>query len=310
MTGAAGFVGSALITRLAASGAHTLRAVIRRESSAIPTSIDRYVQDVGPASNWLPALSAVETVVHLAARVHVMHDALSDPLSEYRRVNTDGTLRLARQAAAVGVRRFVFLSSLKVNGESGLFRESDALAPADAYGRSKQEAEAGLHQIAAETAMDVVVIRPPLVYGPGVRANFGALIRAVSLGIPLPLGAVQNRRSLVALDNLVDMIVTCIAHPAAATETFFVSDGEDLSTPQLVMRLAQAMGRPARLVPVPPVLLSMAATLFGKRDVAQRLLGSLQVDISKVRRLLGWKPPVSVDEGLTRTVTPLLRDRR
>jgi UDP-glucose 4-epimerase len=305
VTGAAGFVGTALISRLVASGKHSLRAVVRNESSATPANIERYVGDVAPHSDWLPAVSGVDVVVHLAARVHVMRDAASDPLAEYRRVNTEGTLRLARQAAAADVRRFLFLSSVKVNGEAGAFSESDPPAPADPYGVSKREAEEGLNQLASETGMDVVVIRSPLAYGPGVQANFRALIRAVALGIPLPLGSVENRRSLVALDNLVDLIVTCIDHPAAANETFFVSDGEDLSTPELIRRLAHALGRPVRLFPVPPTLLRIAAAVLGKRDAAQRLLGSLQVDISKARRLLGWTPPMSVDEGLTRTVAEL-----
>jgi len=250
----------------------------------------------------MPVVSNVDVVVHLAARVHVMRDAARDPITEYRRVNTEGTLNLARQAATAGAQRFVFLSSVKVNGETGSFRESDVPAPSDAYGLSKYEAEQGLKEIAAETGMAVVIIRSPLVYGPDVQANFRALMRGLALGIPLPLAAVDNRRSLVGLDNLVDLIVTCIEHPAAANETFFVSDGEDLSTPQLISRLARAMGRPARLIPLPPTLLTTGAMLLGKRDVAQRLLGSLQVDISKARRLLGWSPPVSLDEGLTRTV--------
>jgi UDP-glucose 4-epimerase len=231
-----------------------------------------------------------------------MRDAAADPLAEFRRVNTQGTLNLARQAAAAGTRRFIFLSSVKVNGEAGSFTESDPAAPADPYGVSKHEAEQGLRAISAGSAMDVVIIRPPLVYGPGVQANFRTLIRGIALGIPLPLARVENRRSLVGLDNLVDMIVTCIDHPAAANETFLVSDGEDLSTPELIRRLARAMGKPAHLIPVPTVLLTTGARLLGKRAVAQRLLGSLRVDISKARRLLGWSPPLSVDEELERTV--------
>ncbi len=235
----------------------------------------------------------------------MMHDDAADPLAEFRRVNCEGTVNLARQAASAGVGRFIFLSSIKVNGEAGAFTESDPPNPSDAYGTSKSEAETGLRAIAAESGMDVVIIRSPLVYGPGVQANFRALMRAVARGIPLPLGAVDNRRRLVALDNLVDLLVSCTQHRAAANEWFFVSDGEDLSTTQLIRRLARAMNRPARLIPVPAPLLMMGATLLGKRDVAQRLLGSLQVDISKARRLLGWTPPVSVDEALRRTVAAL-----
>ena len=249
-------------------------------------------------------MSGVTAVVHLAARVHVMRDTAADPLSEFRRVNVDGTLNLARAAAAAGVKRFVYLSSLKVNGESGTFAADDPPAPQDAYGISKHEAEAGLRMIAAHGTLEVVIIRPPLVYGPGVRANFAALVRAIARGIPLPLGAVRNLRSLVGIDNLVDFILTCIGHPAATNETFLVSDGEDLSTTDLARRLARAMGRRARLIPVPAAALMLMATAIGRRDVAERLLGSLQVDISKSRRRLAWNPPISVDEGLRRTVTP------
>lgn len=254
---------------------------------------------------WQAALSGIDAVVHLAARVHVMRESASDPLAEFRRVNVAASLKLARQAATAGVRRFVYLSSVKVNGESGTYTESHPPAPEDAYGVSKHEAEVGLRRIADETGLEVVIIRPPLVYGPGVRANFRALMRAVARGIPLPLGAIDNRRSLVASDNLADFILACLDQPAARNETFLVSDGEDLSTTDLIRRLARVMGRPARLLPVPASLLMAAATLAGQRDVARRLLGSLQVDISKARRLLNWAPRISVDEGLRRAVAAL-----
>jgi nucleoside-diphosphate-sugar epimerase len=227
-------------------------------------------------------------------------------LGEFRRVNVDSTLNLARQAAAVGVRRFVFVSSVKVNGEATLpgqaFTERDAPAPQDPYGQSKDEAEIGLRELAADTGMEVVIIRPTLVYGLGVKANFAALMRAVQRGWPLPLGAVHNQRSLVALDNLVDLIVTCLDHPAAANQTFLVSDGQDLSTTELVRGMAQAAGVPARLLPVPVWALQAGASLLGKGDAVQRLCGNLQVDISKARSLLGWVPPVSVEEGLRRAM--------
>ncbi len=267
---------------------------------------------------WQQALAGVETIVHLAARVHVMRDAAADPLTEFRWVNVRGTLNLARQAAAAGVRRFVFLSSVKVNGEGTLtpdsslgergrvYKESDPPAPQDAYGISKHEAELGLREIAAETGMGVVIIRSPLVYGPEVKANFQALMRAVAQGIPLPLGAIHNRRSLVALDNLVDFIRICIEHPAAVNETFLVSDGEDLSTTELIRRLARAMGRPARLIPVPTTVLIAGATLLGKRKMVARLCGSLQVDISKARARLNWSPPVTVDDALRVTARHFL----
>lgn len=261
---------------------------------------------------WSELLLGVDTVIHTAARVHVMTDRASDPLDAFRLVNVKGTLRLARQAASLGVRRFVFISSVKVNGEESgpgnAFTFSDGPLPQDAYGISKAEAEAGLKAISVETGMESVIIRPPLVYGPGVKGNFAAMMRAVARGLPLPFGAVtDNRRSLVGLDNLVDLIVTCIDHPAAANQTFMVSDGEDLSTADLLRRLGAAMEKPARLLNIPPALLGAAAAMIGKRAVAQRLLGNLQVDISHTCRTLGWKPPVSVDEGLRRAVQGVIR---
>jgi UDP-glucose 4-epimerase len=245
-------------------------------------------------TDWQDVLTGCEVVVHLAARVHVMQEATANPLEEFRRVNVQGTLNLARQAAAAGVRRFVFVSSIKV------------------YGVSKMEAEQGLREIARQTGMEVVIIRPPLVYGPGVKANFAAMMRWLRRGVPLPLGAIHNQRSLVALDNLVDLLVTCLTHPAAANQTFLVSDGEDVSTTELLRRMGQALGRPARLLPVPTSWLKLAAAMVGKvqgarfmPDVVQRLCGSLQVDIEKTRRLLGWTPPVSLDEGLKKAAEGL-----
>lgn len=249
----------------------------------------------------------VDLVVHLAARVHVMNDKSSDPLAEFRCVNVEGTAALARQAAVAGVRRFVFLSSVKVNGEftkpGHPFTADDVPAPEDLYGVPKYEAEQLLRQIAAETGMEVVIIRPPLVYGPGVKANFESMMRWLARGLPLPLAAVtENRRSLVALDNLVDLIVTCLNHPAAANQTFLVSDGEDLSTAQLLKRMGAAIRQPARLFYLPPTLLKLGATVLKRPGIYQRLCGSLQLDIAKTIQLLGWTPPVSVDEGLRRAV--------
>lgn len=234
-----------------------------------------------------------------------MNDKSSDPLSEFRRVNVDGTATLARQAAAAGVHRFVFLSSVKVNGEltelGHPFSANDIPAPQDPYGVSKHEAEQVLRQIAADTGMEVVIIRPPLVYGSGVKANFESMMRWIARGLPLPLAAVtENRRSFVALDNLADLIVTCLSHPAAANRTFMVSDGEDLSTADLLRRMGAVLGHPARLFFVPPVLLKHGAKMINRAGIYQRLCGSLQLDISKTRQLLGWTPPVSVDEGLRR----------
>ncbi len=306
VTGATGFVGVGLVTRLINEVRFLVRGAVRRPSAELPAGVERVLAGaLASDTDRQHALTGVETVVHLAARVHVVRGAAAGRLAELRRVNVVGTLSLARQAAAARVGRFVFLSSVKVNGEMGVYTEADPPAPADAYGISKHEAELGLRQIAAQTGMDVVVIRPPLVYGPGVKANFHALMSAVARGVPLPLGAIHNRRSLVALDTLVDFIITCIDHPAAANETFLVSDGDDLSTTDLIRRLARAMGRPARLIPVPASVLMAGATLLGKRDVAQRLLGSLQVETAKARKLLGWVPPISVDEGLRRAAASL-----
>ena len=306
ITGATGFVGSSVTARLAAYGVETL-ACVHDDLVSMPEGVRVVpVAELNAKTDWRQVLAGVKSVVHLAARVHVMHDTAADPVTAFRAVNVDGTLNLARQAAAAGVKRFVFISSVKVNGESTplgrAFNEIDLPSPQDAYGQSKHEAEQGLHQISADTDMEVVIIRPPLVYGPGVKANFAALMRAVQQGWPLPLGAVHNQRSLVALDNLVDFIVTCITHPQAANQTFLVSDGQDLSTTELVRGMAQAAAVPVRLVPVPVWVLQMGALLLGKGDVVQRLCGNLQVDISKARSLLGWVPPASVEEGLRRTM--------
>ena len=231
-----------------------------------------------------------------------MNDSAKGSLNEFRKVNVEGTLNLARQAADAQAKRFIFISSIKVNGESTdpgkPFTVEDQPNPMDPYGISKWETEVGLHQVAKETGLEVVVIRPPLVYGPGVRANFLRMMRWINSGAPLPLGAIHNKRSLVALDNLVDLIVTCIEHPAAANQTFLAGDGEDLSTTELLQRIGKALGKPARLIPFPASMLTFVASLLGKWDVAHRLCGSLQVDISKARTLLGWEPPVSLDEGL------------
>lgn len=313
VTGATGFVGRAFVSLLVLQGGHIVRVALRREGPPWPDSVERvYVEDLASDNDWSKALSGVRVVVHAAARVHVMQDKSSSPLAEFRRINVEGTLNLARQAAAAGVRRFVFVSSIKVNGEATQlgtpFTADDAPAPLDAYGISKMEAEQGLRELAAQTGMEVVIIRPPLVYGPGVKANFSAMMRWLRRGVPLPLGAIHNQRSLVSLGNLVDLIVTCLTHPAAANQTLLVSDGEDVSTTDLLRRMGQAMGRPVRLIPVPASWLKLAAAMVGKRDVAQRLCGSLQVDIEKTRRLLGWRPPLTLDQGLKRAAEGRVRE--
>jgi nucleoside-diphosphate-sugar epimerase len=308
ITGATGFVGKALVQRLLAYAVlRRLVVAVRIGGQQWPEAVLPIVTgDLKPSTDWSIALEGVAVVVHSAARVHVMQNSEADPLAAFRAVNVAVTLNLARQAAAAGVKRFVFISSVKVNGERTpllrAFTEADAPNPQDAYGQSKHEAEQGLRQIALNTGMEVVIIRPPLVYGPGVKANFAALMRAVQRGWPLPLGAVHNQRSLVALGNLLDLIVTCITHPQAANQTFLVSDGQDLSTTELVRGMAHAAGVPARFLPVPVWALQAGATLLGKGDALQRLCGNLQVDISKSRSLLGWVPPMSVEEGLRRAM--------
>lgn len=305
VTGASGFVGRTLVKRLLADrNSVGVVIAVRRSDVAVPNGVKSIqMGDLLRITEWGTLLQGVSTVVHCAARVHVINDKCSDPLAEFRRVNVEGTANLARQAAAAGVHRFVYLSSIKVNGEftevGHPFTADDAPAPADPYSVSKHEAEQALRRIAAETGMEVVNIRPPLVYGPGVKANFDSMLRWLARGVPLPLAAMtHNRRSLVALDNLVDLIVTCMSHPAAANQTFLVSDGEDLSTANLLRRMGTAMGHPARLFYVPPSMLKLGAQVVNKPGIYQRLCGSLQLDIAKTRQLLGWKPPVSVDEGL------------
>lgn len=303
VTGGTGFVGSSVLATLLQEGIGSVRAAVRHADAVVPFGAEKVVvRDLTADTDWTAALDGITEVVHSAARVHIMDDTAADPLEEFRRVNVQGTLALARQAAAVGVRRFVFVSSIKVNGEmtalGTAFTADDAPAPVDAYGISKMEAEQGLRALEAQTGMEVCIIRPPLIYGPGVRANFAVMMRWLGRGLPLPLGAIHNQRSLVALDNIVDLIITCIRHPGAAGQTFLVSDGQDTSTTELLQRMGRAMGCTARLVPVPASLLKLVAGILGKQDVAQRLCGSLQVDIKKTQRLLEWSPPLTLEQGL------------
>jgi nucleoside-diphosphate-sugar epimerase len=301
VTGATGFVGRALVRRLLADG-RQVRAAVRPGATALPREVETAViGDIGPETDWRTALAGVGAIVHLAARAHVLRDSSPDVHALYRAVNTLGALRLAEAAAAAGVRRFVFLSSARVHGDHSTgapFTESSPLAATDPYGRSKAEAERGLAALAAAGGLDPVILRPPLVYGPGARGNFARLVRLVARGVPLPLGAVRNRRSLVFVGNLVDAIVRSLDHPAAARETFMVSDGEDVSTAELVRRIAQAIGRPARLMPVPVGLLRLGGAVTGHSDDVARLLDDLAVDSSKIRTRLAWRPPYSLDEGL------------
>ncbi len=300
VTGATGFVGQALCAEL------SRREIGYRPVSRVPRPDFIAIWAMDRNTDWSDALAGVDTVMHLAARVHVMNESAADPLAAFRAVNVDATANLARQAAAAGVKRFVFLSSIKVNGEETAagkpFRASDVPHPQDAYGRSKLEAEEALLAISAETGMEVLIIRPPLVYGPGVKANFASLMKWAARPFPWPFGAVRNRRSLVYVGNLVDFMLLCASHPAVGNRVFLVSDDEDLSIGQLIAKLSSATGRKAWMLPVPPALLEGIAALMGRRAAAQRLLGSLQVDIGETRAVTGWSPPYSVEEGLTATV--------
>ncbi len=312
VTGASGFVGAQLCLMLAQRGWHVV-AASRRLCSRRPVSgIDDIALPLSAqAAEWQKALASVRCVVHLAARVHQIGD--DDAAARaYREVNVDGSRFVAEQAVRAGVRRFVFLSSIKVNGEGGCarpYRSDDAPNPFDPYGRSKWDAEVALHEVCARAAMELVIIRPPLVYGPGVRANFKRLMHLASLGLPLPLRGIDNRRSLISVWNLADFIDTCMRHEKAAGETFLISDGEDLSTPELLQKLSRSMGRPSRLFRLPPRALRQLARLAGLGAEMQRLCGSLVVDSTPAREKLNWHPIVSTDEGLARTVAAFRTER-
>lgn len=314
ITGATGFIGRAVVDRAMASRMR-IRALVRRPDSRFPAIVEPVVvSDLSDIANRSDVFRGVKTVVHLAAKVHVRPEQSAHNEPDYVRTNTFATLALARQAAEAGVRRFVYVSSIKVNGEYTLpsqpYTPYDRPNPCGPYALSKWEAEQRLMEVASDTGLEVAIIRPPLVYGPGVGANFLAMMTWLYRRIPLPLAAVSNKRSLVALDNLVDLILICSRHTNAANQVFLVSDGEDISTPDLMRRLGRAMDCPARLFPVPPALLVGAAMALGKRAVTSRLLGSLQVDITKTREMLGWEPPVTLDQGLRRTAACFIAQRK
>jgi len=312
VTGANGFIGNALCEDLLQSG-YVVRGALRSAYSGITAVESQVVGEINGETDWSEVLRNIDVVIHLAARVHVMDDQSADPLAEFRRVNVDGSLNLAKQAASAGVKRLIYLSSVKVNGELTVpghpFKESDIANPQDAYGLSKFEAEQGLLLIAQESGVEVVIIRPPLVYGQGVKANFASMMHAVKCRIPLPLGTIRNSRSFVFVGNLVSLMTTCINHPAAANQVFLVSDGCDLSTTQLLNECTTAMGVRARLWPFPQRLIELFAALVGKRDVGQRLCGNLQVDIAKAGHLLGWAPPFTLKDGLKDTALAFLKKR-
>ena len=301
LTGSTGFIGQRLLESLAP---HNVLCAVRKQ---VAQDGSICVGDITGITDWKRCFDmefGVEVIVHCAARVHVMGDKAQDPLQAFREVNTAGTLRLATQAADAGVKRFIFLSSIKVNGEStssdSEFSINDKETPLDAYGISKMEAEVGLRKLAVRTGMEVVIIRPPLVYGPGVKGNFASMLAIAKKNVPLPLGAIRNKRSLVAVDNLVDLIVTCIDHPKAGNQTFLVSDDYDVSTTELLKQLIVAAGYKPRLIPVPMKFVRLAATLIGRKEIADRLCGSLRIDISHTKDTLGWAPPLSFEEAIAR----------
>lgn len=304
ITGANGFIGQALCPVMSQSGL-SVRSVVRKKDNRLVIHCETIeVGDIGPQTDWQKALTGVDTIVHLAGRAHIMNDKSDDSLGVFRKVNVFGTERLARTAAFAGVKRFIFVSSIKVNGE-GIARpytENDSFKPQDAYGISKMEAEQALACIASETGMQMVILRLPLVYGPGVKANFKNLIKLAASGMPLPFKGINNRRSFIYLGNLVGAIITCVIHPKAAGETFMVSDGQDISTPDLIRMIAFAMNKKPLLFYLHPGILNMLCKIFAKDAVARKLTGSLFIDSSKIRNLLGWKPPFSLEEGIKETV--------
>jgi len=299
VTGASGFVGGPTCRRLLAAGHHVVAAV-RRDDAFLPMDVEaRRVAELGPDTDWRAALKGCDAVIHLAARAHVMRDKAADRLALFRRINRDGAIRLAEQAAAAGIGRFVFVSTIKVNGEATPadkpFHADDAPAPVDPYGIAKAEAEAELAGIATRTGMSLAIIRPPVVHGPGAKGNLAALLKIIEMGVPLPLGAIDNRRSLVSVENLADALAFLVSHPAQGR--FLVRDGEDISTPELIRRLADGLGRQAMLPPIPLWLLRLVLTPLGKRAALDRLTGSLVVDDSPLRAL-GWVPPQILADGL------------
>lgn len=311
VTGANGFVGQALCAESIRRGLH-IRGAMRSTCELSAGTESVIVGAIDGTTDWADALRGVDVVIHLAARVHVMKDATTDPLSEFLKVNLHATVNLAQQAVRAGVKRFVYVSSVKVNGEQTRemkpFVESDNPDPQDPYAISKWRAEQGLHRVAQETGLEVVIVRPPLVYGPGVKGNFAQMLKVLNSGIPLPLSAVNNLRSLIYVENLVDAILACAEQPGAAGKTYLVSDGEDISTPDLLRRLGRAIGHPARLFPLPIWVLRLGGMLLGRSKQVERLVGSLRVDSGRIRRELGWQPPYTLEQGLHATGAALIAD--
>jgi UDP-N-acetyl-alpha-D-quinovosamine dehydrogenase len=306
ITGATGFVGSAVVRRLLQENFSITATVLTGEDAGnLPADVERViVPPLSDHSDYSTCLQNIDIVIHLAARVHIMQETATNPLREFRKVNLYGTERLARQAAKAGVKRFVFMSTIGVNGNTSCgraFTECDIPRPHNDYSTSKLEAEISLREISEKSGMEVVIARAPLVYGPGNPGNFLSLLRVISKGIPLPLASVSNKKSFIYVANLADALKSCAAHPSAANQTYLVSDCEDLSTPELLRSVASALGMPVRLLPIPISLIRIAGMLAGKSAAVRRLLDPLQVDSSKIRRELGWKPPFTMEEGLLET---------
>ena len=311
ITGATGFVGQHLVRRLIDAGHYALSVAVRAIDPAMfPAQIEQInIKNISTNTDWTNALQGCEVLIHLAARVHVMQENTLNPLAQYRQMNVDSTINLARQAAQLGVKRFIFISSIKVNGESthesAVYRADSPPTPQDAYAISKLEAEQALFALGKTTGMEIVIIRPTMIYGPGVKGNFQRMLAWLQKGYPLPLKSIKNKRSFVSVYNLVDLIDRCIDHPQAKNQIFLVSDGEDLSVGELLFKTAKAMNQSARLIPVPHWMLTCIGRLTGQQIIVQRVCGSLQVDISKTCELLDWKPVISPDEALRRTVSPV-----
>jgi len=302
VTGATGFVGGQLLQQLASNPGFQLRAAVRNKTENLPAGVSIYrVGNIDTDTDWHEALADCKTVIHTAARAHIMNDSAQDPLVEFRRVNVEGTLNLARQAMDAGVKRFIFISSIKVNGEgesNRVYRFDDPAAPEDDYGLSKWEAEQGLKALCSESSMELVVIRPSLIYGPGVKGNLALLAKAIDKGLPLPLGAIKNQRDMLSLNNLIDLIKTCIEHPAAAGQVFLCCDNEPVSTPQLITLIANGRGKHARLWKVPLLVLSMFACLTGRQAMLKRLSSDFRIDIQHTMNTLDWTPPFSVAQSM------------
>lgn len=312
ITGATGFIGRSLVNAIHKIPGWNIIAVVRKVDSDFPDNIRQFeIKDIYLQKDWSDVLKNTDVIIHTAARVHIMSDSSVNPAQEFSNINKSATLKLARQAADNRVKRFIYISTIKVNGEmtcvGSPFTEDDERMPADHYANSKFEAEQGLEGICRQTTMEYVIIRPPLVYGPGVKGNFLSMMKWLYNGVPLPLGRADNKRSLISLANLTSLILICVSHQRAANQTFLASDGKDLSVRELLICLADALGKPARILSIPVWTIKVCAGLFGKKDVAQRLLGTLQVSTNKANNLLGWTPYESVEEGLKRTADQFLK---